>query len=82
MIHKIKLSHEFWSDVVNGRKTFELRKNDRNYQVGDYLLLKEVKNSSPTTRECLVEVTYKLENYIGLQDGHCILGIRLKRGKI
>ncbi|WP_019792344.1 DUF3850 domain-containing protein [Streptococcus sobrinus] len=82
MIHKIKLSNEFWSDVVNGRKTFELRKNDRNYQVGDYLLMKEVENSFPTSRECLVEVTYKLENYIGLQDGYCILGIRLKRGKI
>ena len=37
--HKIKLSHCFFDDVASGRKNFELRKNDRHYQVGDCLCL-------------------------------------------
>ncbi len=36
--HKIKLSHCFFDDVASGHKNFELRKNDRHYQVGDCVL--------------------------------------------
>lgn len=35
----------FW-DVAESRKTFEIRKNDRNFQVGDVLFLQETKHSS------------------------------------
>ncbi len=35
--HNLKTWMPFYQDVIDGRKTFELRKNDRDYQVGDIL---------------------------------------------
>lgn len=36
-LHELKIEHEYLIDVSLGRKTFELRKNDRDYQVGDLI---------------------------------------------
>lgn len=41
MIHELKIIPQYFEAVVKGIKTFELRKNDRDYKVGDTLLLKE-----------------------------------------
>ena len=65
MIHRIKLSYLYFNDVQNGKKNFELRKDDRNYQVGDKLLLSEVKDNVLTGREVEVDVVYKLADYTG-----------------
>lgn len=74
--HKIKLSHCFFDDVASGRKNFELRKNDRDYQTGDYLCLCEIKWERLTGRELMVVVTYKLQGFTGLSDGYCVLVIK------
>jgi hypothetical protein len=37
----IKIHPEFYEAVRDGRKTFEVRLNDHNYQVGDTLALEE-----------------------------------------
>lgn len=78
MIHRIKLSYLYFNDVQNGKKNFELRRDDRNYQVGDKLLLSEVKDNVLTGREVEVDVVYKLADYTGLEAGYCILGIDRK----
>jgi hypothetical protein len=41
MTHDLKTWPEYYKDVAAGVKTFELRRSDRNYQVGDTLLLRE-----------------------------------------
>lgn len=41
MIHELKIESKYFTDILKGIKKFEIRKNDRNYQVGDYLILKE-----------------------------------------
>ena len=41
-LHELKIKHEYFEEVDRGRKTFELRKNDRNYQVGDLIHFVEV----------------------------------------
>lgn len=38
--HELKLDVKYFDDIKNGKKNFEIRKNDRNYQVGDILDLK------------------------------------------
>ena len=35
--HNLKLYIEFCDDVLNGIKTFEIRKNDRGFQTGDLI---------------------------------------------
>lgn len=58
MIHELKILPEYFNAVVVGRKTFEIRKNDRNFLVDDVLLLKEFQDGTFTGRETLQQVTY------------------------
>lgn len=41
MVHDLKILPSFYEDVIQHRKTFEVRKNDRPYAVGDFLILRE-----------------------------------------
>jgi hypothetical protein len=41
MIHKIKIMPEYFKAVLEGRKPFEIRNNDRHYQEGDIAVLQE-----------------------------------------
>ena len=36
-LHELKIKNEYLVDITVGLKTFELRKNDRDYQVGDLI---------------------------------------------
>lgn len=57
MIHKLKILPEFFSLVEKGKKRFELRKNDRNYQEDDIILLQEYFDGEYTGRQCVVKIT-------------------------
>lgn len=39
--HKLKITPQYYKEVANGTKTFEIRKNDRDYQTGDIVILRE-----------------------------------------
>jgi hypothetical protein len=41
MTHDLKTWTEYFQQVWDGRKSFEVRKNDRGYKVGDFLNLME-----------------------------------------
>ena len=41
--HELKTWPEFFEQTLNGREIFELRRNDRDFRVGDELLLREWK---------------------------------------
>ena len=41
MIHHLKTKPEYFQVVINGKKPFEIRFNDRNFQVGDKVILEE-----------------------------------------
>lgn len=77
VIHQIKLEAEFFDDALSGRKSFELRKNDRNYEEGDMLEMEEVKDGAKTGRKCSKRIVYMMENFEGLENGYCILGCEL-----
>lgn len=71
--HKIKIDRCFFENVLSGRKRFEIRKNDRDYQVGDWLHL-------DCENECLfVEIIY--QSTFMQADGYCVLGIDWPRKK-
>ena len=72
-VHIIRLGASFFDDVCSGRKSFELRKNDRGYKQGDILEMMEFADGRNTGRSVRVLVTYILEDYTGLEDGYCIM---------
>ena len=39
--HKLKIWPQYFQPVLNGRMRCQLRRNDRDFQVGDHLLLQE-----------------------------------------
>lgn len=41
MHHELKIWPQYFGRVLDGSKTFEVRKNDRGYQPGDIVTLKE-----------------------------------------
>lgn len=76
-VHHIKLGASFFGEVERGEKTFELRKNDRDYKKGDILEMMEFKDGKNTGRTVRVLVTYILTEFAGLEEGYCIMGTRL-----
>jgi len=62
MIHKLKTWPVFYDDVESGVKTFEIRENDRNFQVGDTLILEkfEPETGEYTGESISVKVDYTI----------------------
>jgi hypothetical protein len=77
--HKLKIWPLFFIAVINGKKLFEIRKMDRDYQVGDEILLQEFNyhESRLTGRECLVRISYIYKSDDYMKDGYGVLAIRL-----
>jgi len=83
--HELKCDPGTFQVVLEGRKGWEMRKDDRDYQVGDAVVLcettktgEELAAGAPllyTGRKAEGTVTYKLTGY-GLRDGWCILSIK------
>ena len=73
--HKLKLAKMFFDDVRSGRKSFDLLKNDRNYQLGDIIEYREMDKGEETGRVIEKEVIYILEGFKGLQENYCILAL-------
>ncbi len=80
-IHKLKLDACYYDDSASGIKTFEIRKNDRNFKVGDILELREwVWSELEGTGAYTGEVHWKIITYIlddaeYLRDGYVCLGV-------
>lgn len=76
-VHNLKITPEYFQDVVSGKKKFEVRENDRGFLLGDILRLKEydLGNKRYTGQEVIVEIIYLLENFDGLKENYVILGI-------
>lgn len=77
--HELKTIQPYFNAVMTGSKNFELRKFDRNYELGDILLLHEY---NPFTEKYSGKVIRKTIKYIltnaerfGLMNGYCILGL-------
>lgn len=81
--HFLKTWPVFFNALLDGSKTFEVRKNDRGFQVGDILALHEFVPATGgfTGRSLSRRVTYILEGsgtlgtQFGLQVGYVIMGL-------
>lgn len=80
MLHELKTWPEYFQPVKAGVKTFEGRVDDRNFQVGDRLLLREwdPKIKHYTGRKLTAEITYKMPGgQFGISPSWCVLAIKV-----
>lgn len=72
--HYLKCETEFYQAIERGEKKFEIRKNDRNFQVYDMVYLQEVVRGIPTGRQIKpLEIKHFFEGgKYGLEEGYCI----------
>lgn len=75
-IHDLKILPQYFKPVLDGEKNFELRKDDRNYQVGDEVILREWNGEKYTGWGVSRKIKYVLRDcpQYGLMEGYCILG--------
>ena len=76
--HYIKILPEYYRAIESGKKTFEVRYNDRNYQVYDILHLQECVNDYYTGREITAEITYILDDSKYCKDGYVVMAIKIE----
>lgn len=64
-LHRLKLDEKYFAPIHSGAKKAEFRMDDRDYRVGDYLLMEHL----------LVQVTHILrhEDFAAIPEGYCIL---------
>ncbi|HQY04139.1 MAG: DUF3850 domain-containing protein [Flavobacteriales bacterium] len=78
-VHALKCWPEYYAAVASGAKTFEVRKHDHAFAVGDHLILSswhplEQRYLGPRTT-CLI--TYVLAGgSFGIAPDYCVLGIK------
>lgn len=84
--HELKTWPTYFEAILRGEKRFELRKNDRDFGVGDVLRLQEFDPGKTnahewhkyTDREIWARVTYiKHGGEMGLEAGHCIMNFEV-----
>lgn len=80
-VHKLKILPEYYNAQIEGKKNFEIRKNDRNFKVGDKLMLYEIdkKTKQKTGRLLEAQVTY-ITDY-AQKEGYVVMATRLKSFK-
>ena len=79
-VHELKIQHQYCIQIIVGGKSFEIRKNDRNFKVGDILHLRETNDGTEeyTGFEMFVEVIHTHEG-LGLEEGYVCMSIKRVR---
>lgn len=79
--HHLDVWKKFYRELVAGRKTFEVRIDDRDYQTGDIVVLQECDDntytgkSGFTGRTVRFRVGYLLRDWPGVSDGYVVLSL-------
>lgn len=74
--HYLKILPKHFIEIEKGIKTFEIRLNDRTYQVGDILHLKEYCGGEYTSRVLDREVCYLTDDQEYCKAGFVVLGLK------
>lgn len=80
-LHFLKTHQGVYLEMELGKKLFDIRKNDRDFRVGDYLYLKEIReiDGKYTGNEMIVSASFILAGDLavryGLREGYCAMSI-------
>lgn len=77
-VHELKTVPSYFAAVALGMKTFDIRFNDRGFEVGDLLFLREYEareGGGYTGRACVRKITYVMADPQYVLEGSVVLGI-------
>lgn len=77
--HYLKTVQPYFSEIEKGSKTFEVRKNDRNFAVGDEVYLQEydAKLKTYSGKEIRATITYLLNEFELIYLGACVFSFKV-----
>ena len=77
MTHTLKTWPEYFIEIEKGRKKFDLRKEDRLFEIGDKIILQEFDPGDGYSGKEIEKVaSYILRGPVfGLKKGHCIISL-------
>jgi len=80
MLHELKIKQCYLCHILEGIKTFEIRKNDRDFQVGDtitFLPLEDKDYNVYNIRSPIpyYRINYIMSDFVGLAGGYVGLAI-------
>lgn len=80
MLHQLKIKQCYLCHILEGTKTFEVRKNDRDFQVGDWIKFLPLEDENYNAYDIKspipgYRINYILSDFAGLQQNHVCLAI-------
>ena len=89
MLHDLKIERQFAYAIHEGRKTFEVRRNDRGFNAGDRVRFTVVEQGVATEFVCkdhplngaVYHITYVLSGW-GLEDGYVAFSVAPVYGEL
>lgn len=76
MTHLLKLADKYWEAVRNGKKTFEVRYNDRNFEVGDIVRFRRVNSGEEMWLDFIISYLLTHDDFPeGIPEGWCVFAI-------
>lgn len=84
MVHKLKTHPEWFNQWIHRNKSFEVRRDDRNFQVGDTVEQHEFNphTKTYTGRVGVGTVAYVLRGFEGVARGFCVLECPFEKVKV
>ena len=75
--HQLKSWPEYYEAIADGSKSFDLRIDDRKYEVGDLVQFEEFRPATNNYTGMVTQrrITYILRDFAGLMPGYCIIAI-------
>ncbi len=73
--HKIKLNIPFFDEVETGNKRFEIRLNDRDYEEGDVVIMKEFDSDNDRFTGRSIKKTIGFLTDYAQQEGYVVFSI-------
>lgn len=78
-VHVLKLHVKYWDDVFSLSKNFEVRKDDRDFKVGDYVEFLKVDEDhiyNQDFRKFVITYILKHKDFpLGIKEGYCVFRI-------
>lgn len=81
-VHNLKTVNPFFQQVKNRAKRFEIRKNDRDFKKGDFLMLEEYdfekKQNTGAKQIVLIQEVWQDNVKFALKQDYCVLAIKFR----